>query len=362
MAENNRNRGWNRSQQQQWNEGKRSNRDYNQERDYSDYGNRYGSSSSNDDSEYGSYGSWSDRYGNEGYDRNRNQRSSYGGSYGNSGNRYWSDNRDYANNRNRENDYENNQGSSWGSSDSSNFRSSYQNDYPDYEDYSRGSYGNSGEGYRNYGGTYGNVNRGGFSGNRFGSGGDYNRGRQSSRYAQQDYWPYEYARQDSNYGNKYESQQGERDWWDKTTDEVSSWFGNEEAERRREQDRRREGRHRGKGPKGYQRSDERIKDDINDRLSDDAFVDASDIDVTVQNGEVTLTGTVQSRSDKRRAEDVAEAVSGVKNVEVRLRVQEGSYDSGFGRSSYVSNSAVTGTTSATADKNKLKQSSLTESK
>jgi osmotically-inducible protein OsmY len=143
---------------------------------------------------------------------------------------------------------------------------------------------------------------------------------------------------------------------------VSSWFGNEEAERRREQDHRREGYHRGKGPKGYQRSDERIKDDINDRLSDDPFVDASEIDVTVENGEVTLTGTVKNRGDKRRSEDLAEAVSGVKNVEVRLRVQDERYDTGFGKSSYVSNSAVTGTTNATTDKNKLKQSSLTESK
>ncbi len=72
-----------------------------------------------------------------------------------------------------------------------------------------------------------------------------------------------------------------------TTDEVSSWFGNEDAERRREQDHRWEGTHRGKGPKGYQRSDDRIRDDVNDRLSDDAFLDASNIDVTVSSGEVT---------------------------------------------------------------------------
>jgi osmotically-inducible protein OsmY len=154
--------------------------------------------------------------------------------------------------------------------------------------------------------------------------------------------------------------QRERGWWDRTTDEVSSWFGDEDAARRREQDHFREGSHRGKGPKGYQRSDDRIKDDINDRLSDDPFVDASEVDVSVQNGEVTLTGTVRSRSDKRRAEDLADAVSGVRNVEVRLRVQEDRYNTGEAKSSYVSNSAVTGT--ASVDKNKMKQSSLTESK
>jgi len=79
--------------------------------------------------------------------------------------------------------------------------------------------------------------------------------------------------------------------------------------------------HRGKGPKGFTRTDERIKEDINCRLTDDAYVDASNIEVAVENGEVTLTGSVPDRSSKRRAEDVAELVSGVSNVENRLRVK-----------------------------------------
>jgi hypothetical protein len=80
-------------------------------------------------------------------------------------------------------------------------------------------------------------------------------------------------------------------------------------------------RHRGKGPKGFSRSDERVKDDINCRLTDDAYVDASEIEVTVDKGEVVLTGSVPDRSSKRRAEDIAELVSGVTNVENRLRVK-----------------------------------------
>jgi hypothetical protein len=79
--------------------------------------------------------------------------------------------------------------------------------------------------------------------------------------------------------------------------------------------------HRGRGPKGYRRSDERIKEDVNDRLSE-GYIDASEIMVMVENGEVTLTGMVNSRSDKRRAEDIAEYVSGVQNVENRLRVKD----------------------------------------
>jgi Flp pilus assembly secretin CpaC len=96
--------------------------------------------------------------------------------------------------------------------------------------------------------------------------------------------------------------------------------------------------HKGRGPKNYQRSDERIKEDINDRLSDDWFIDASEIDVTVSSGEVTLTGTVDDRSDKRRAEDIAESVSGVKQVENRLRI--GSYQN-TGSGSYTTTPGAT---------------------
>ncbi|HET9055074.1 MAG TPA: BON domain-containing protein [Cyclobacteriaceae bacterium] len=85
--------------------------------------------------------------------------------------------------------------------------------------------------------------------------------------------------------------------------------------------------HRGKGPKGYKRSDERIREDINDRLSDDDSLDASEIEVDVKNGEVILRGTVSERSDKRRAEDVAESVSGVSNVENRIRMESNASDS-----------------------------------
>lgn len=123
--------------------------------------------------------------------------------------------------------------------------------------------------------------------------------------------------------DRYNRGEEERGWWDRASDAVASWFGDEEAERRRRMDQQRE--HRGRGPKGYRRSDERIKEDVNDRLSDDYYLDASDVEVMVSNTEVTLTGTVNSREDKRRAEDIAESVSGVSNVENRLRVKQGSY-------------------------------------
>jgi hypothetical protein len=103
--------------------------------------------------------------------------------------------------------------------------------------------------------------------------------------------------------------------------------------------------HRGRGPKGYRRSDERIKEDVNDRLSDDYYLDASDVEVTVTNTEVTLTGTVNNRNDKRRAEDLAESVSGVSNVENRLRVKQ---LSGYGNYSSTGTSTGTGASRETS--------------
>jgi osmotically-inducible protein OsmY len=82
------------------------------------------------------------------------------------------------------------------------------------------------------------------------------------------------------------------------------------------------GEHRGRGPKNYTRSDDRIREDVNDRLSDDAWLDATEVDVTVKSCEVTLNGTVNSRDDRRRAEDLAEQVSGVKHVQNNLRVEQ----------------------------------------
>jgi hypothetical protein len=80
----------------------------------------------------------------------------------------------------------------------------------------------------------------------------------------------------------------------------------------------------GKGPRGYARSDERIREDVSDRLTEDWEIDASDIEVSVRNGEVTLSGTVNTRDEKRRAEDLAEAVPGVRHVQNNLRIQRGS--------------------------------------
>ncbi|MBY3755682.1 BON domain-containing protein [Azospirillum formosense] len=113
----------------------------------------------------------------------------------------------------------------------------------------------------------------------------------------------------------------ERNFWEQAGDEVASWFGNDDAERRRQEDERR-AQFRGRGPRGYTRSDERIRDDLNDRLTEDPYLDATDIAVSVSGGEVTLDGTVDDRMAKRRAEDLADAISGVRHVQNNLRLRE----------------------------------------
>jgi osmotically-inducible protein OsmY len=80
------------------------------------------------------------------------------------------------------------------------------------------------------------------------------------------------------------------------------------------------GPHSGRGPQGYRRSDERIHEEVCDRLTAHGHVDASEVEVQVKDGEVTLTGKVGDRRQKREAENVAEGVRGVIDVHNQLRL------------------------------------------
>ncbi len=88
------------------------------------------------------------------------------------------------------------------------------------------------------------------------------------------------------------------------------------------------GQYSGKGPRGFTRSDDRIKEDLCERLTDHPDLDATDIEIKVHNGEVVLTGTVNERWSKRMAEDLAESVTGVKQVQNQIRFLEGSEQQG----------------------------------
>ena len=79
------------------------------------------------------------------------------------------------------------------------------------------------------------------------------------------------------------------------------------------------GDERGKAPKGYTRSDTRIREDVCERLMYSPY-DASEVEVTVSQSEVTLSGVVHTRADKWGIEDVAEAVLGVREVHNRIRL------------------------------------------
>jgi hypothetical protein len=81
------------------------------------------------------------------------------------------------------------------------------------------------------------------------------------------------------------------------------------------------GPHWGKGPKGYKRSDERTRDDVCDAIAHQGHVDASDVEVKVTDGIVTLSGTVLHRHDKRRLEHLAEHCRGVHEVHNELRLK-----------------------------------------
>jgi osmotically-inducible protein OsmY len=79
----------------------------------------------------------------------------------------------------------------------------------------------------------------------------------------------------------------------------------------------------GRGPKGYRRSDERIREDVNEELTRHPDIDASEIEVIVDGAEVTLVGVVEDRRAKRLAEDIVERSSGVNEVHNQLRVRHG---------------------------------------
>jgi hypothetical protein len=91
--------------------------------------------------------------------------------------------------------------------------------------------------------------------------------------------------------------------------------------------------HRGRGPKGYRRADERIWEEVNERLTEDDRVNATDIEVKVENGVVTLTGRVDNRYEKRRAEDIADSVRGVHDVMNALRVAPADREIEIGKAS-----------------------------
>ncbi|HEV2540751.1 MAG TPA: BON domain-containing protein [Frateuria sp.] len=107
----------------------------------------------------------------------------------------------------------------------------------------------------------------------------------------------QYAHTDT-YGGAGFRQQGKRYWFD-------------------EGDQR--GAFRGTRPRGYERSDERLRELACERLTE-ADLDASDIEVKVSQGTVTLEGSVPTRRMKHQAEDIVDDLGNVKDIQNHLRV------------------------------------------
>ncbi len=98
----------------------------------------------------------------------------------------------------------------------------------------------------------------------------------------------------------------------------------------------------GRGPKGYRRPDERVRDEVCERIARSG-VNAMDVEVEVENGEVTLSGYAESREDKRRLEDIAEEVFGVDEVHNHVRIRRGEQ---MGTTSMTAGTGTTGTGAA----------------
>lgn len=127
------------------------------------------------------------------------------------------------------------------------------------------------------------------------------------------------------YGSAGFRQQGKRYWFD-------------------ESDQR--GRFRGTQPRGYQRSDERLREMICERLTD-ADLDARDIEVQVHEGVVTLEGSVPARWMKHQAEDIVDDCGGVKDIDNRLRASKRGAAEGQHAGSSTGSTSNTGTTGGT---------------
>lgn len=342
-------------------------------------------------------------WGRQDYGQQNQGRQDYGGrDYGRSNQRRESGRQDYGRDESRRGEYGRfgrDYGRDWGRED---YGRSYRGEDYGRGDYGSGSYGSESYGSGRYGsggygpgssytgGAYGGYGYGGYGSSNYSepsrdrdwgerySGSDYRWGDDererytgSRGYGYQDYgagsawsaglgeWSAPIADWRSGYredwrraqdyrGERGErgwgmrgSERGERGWWDRTKDEVRSWMGDEEAERRRREDASRmyQRGHMGRGPKNYARSDQRIIEDISDQLTEDWMVDASEIEVSVVSGEVTLSGTVDSREAKRRAENIAAEVTGVKDVQNNLRVRQQSTQTSTGVGSNLTGSS-----------------------
>jgi BON domain len=190
-----------------------------------------------------------------------------------------------------------------------------------------GTYGGMARG-EHQGNTFGREPYGGQPGNQRSYGGFGYQGNQGFSHGSRGYFDEGRSRRDYEPGTQGWSEpwRGRADPWQSRSDErdprgmytSGTYTGAQESGQRWDEPQR--GNYVGKGPRGYRRSDQRVQEDVSDALTRDPHVDASEVEVRVSNGEVTLVGTVADRHQKRTAESCVERVEGVTDVHNQIRV------------------------------------------
>jgi osmotically-inducible protein OsmY len=188
-------------------------------------------------------------------------------------------------------------------------------------DYGESDYAGQGYGERNYGGQRWGSGGGGYGGQSYGGQnqryGGYGGRDDAQSYGARDYGQ-GYRRSES---GSMSYQQPSRDRWESGDFSGMPGYrgaGGQSSGGRSSNESNRG--FRGRGPKGYARADERIREEVCERLSDED-IDVGEVEVQVSSGQVTLSGTVDDRHTKREAETIAEGVSGVKDVSNQIRVR-----------------------------------------
>lgn len=187
--------------------------------------------------------------------------------------------------------------------------------------YGEGRYGQSGGPARDYGeGRYegrqrhgGEMQGQGYYGSRAGRQGG---GEDWQRSGQRAPWDDDEARRGSGSAQRGAQAGNIRDEWGESRRGGAGDFGGQGEGRFGQQLR---GRDR-VGPKGYQRSDERIREEICERLAHAPHVDVQEVEVEVESGVVRLSGNVRDRQQKYCIEDIADDVFGVREVHNGIRM------------------------------------------
>jgi hypothetical protein len=100
------------------------------------------------------------------------------------------------------------------------------------------------------------------------------------------------------------------------------------------------GPHYGKGPKGYKRSDDRIRDEVCEMIARQGEIDATDVEIRVEQGTVVLSGTVAERREKRDLEMMVEHLHGVDDVRNEIRVRRPQQMQGQGQGQGIGSQGV----------------------